>query len=289
MKALALLVIASTAAAQPKTAPDKFTKAAGDAFTAAVAADKAGDLRTALALYQKAHAISPHPSTMFNIADVERRLGNLEAAIKGFETYLAMDPVAKDKAQVEKTLETLYQTPGTLFITTLDTTSPESLDLPSAYVLVDGDLKKKPGPVEMHKLRNIPVIALSVPPGEHVVDLVTPLTYATRECEVGPGEQTFCELSAQPRIDGNVVISATSRQIEVKQDRQNKRLTYQRFELPVGGHRLIVTDRNYGCAPITVKPTPNAVAYSFLKATEYDRLKRCRTLDVKQLQLPFDP
>lgn len=289
MKALALLLIASTAVAQPKTAPDKFTKAAGDAFTAAVAADKAGDLRVALALYQKAHAISPHPSTMFNIADVERRLGNLESAIKGFETYLAMDPEAKDKAQVEKTLEALYQTPGTLFITTLDATSPESLDLPSAYALVDGELKKKPGPVEMHKLRNIPVIALTVPPGEHVVDLVTPLTYATRACEVGPGEQHFCELRAQPRIDGNVVISATTRRIEVKQDHRGKDLTYQRFELPAGGHRLLVTDRDYGCAPITVKPGVNAVAYSFLRTIQYDRLKRCRALDLKQLQLPFDP
>jgi tetratricopeptide (TPR) repeat protein len=289
VKTLALLLVASTAVAQPKTAPDKFTKAAGDAFTAALAADKSGDLRVALALYQKAYAISPHPSTMFNIADVERRLGNLELAIKSYETYLAMDPVASDRAQVEKTLETLYQTPGTLVITTLDATSAESLDLPAAYALIDGELKKKPGPVEMHKIRKIPVITLTVPPGEHVVDLVTPLTYATRECEVGPGETHFCELQARPRIDGNVVISATTRRIEIKQDRRGNNLTYKRSELPAGSHRLIVTDRDYGCAPITVKPATNVVAYSFLRTTEYDRLKRCRTLDLKQLQLPFDP
>ena len=71
---LLLAVLTGTAAAEEaakrKTAPDKFTKAAGEAFVAATAADQKGDLPTALGLYQKAFAISPHPSTMFNIADV---------------------------------------------------------------------------------------------------------------------------------------------------------------------------------------------------------------------------
>lgn len=284
-----LLLVAGAAFAQPKQVPDKFTKAAGDAFAAAAAAEANGDLRTALGLYQKAHAISPHPSTIFNIADVQRRLGNLRDAIKGFETYLAMAPDAKDRAQVEKTLDTLYQTPGTLFIITTDARDPDSLDLASGYVLVSGDLKKKPGPVEQHKIRKIPVIELAVPPGEHVVDLVTSLTYATRECEVGPGEQTWCELKAEPRIDGNVVVSATNRRIDVKQDRRGNDLVFKRFELPAGKHRLLVIDRNYGCAPLTVDTARNAVAYSFIRATEFEGLKRCRALDIKQQRLQFDP
>ncbi len=290
MKALALLLIASTAFAQPKKAPDKFTKAAGDAFTAAAAAEAAGDLRTALGLYQKAHAISPHSSTIYNIADVQRRLGNLRAAIKSFETYLVMAPDAKDRAQVEKTLDELNQTPGTLIIITLDASNPEALDLASAYVIVSGKVEKKPGPVAMHKIRNIPAITLAVPPGEHVVDLVTPLTYATRECDVGPGEQRFCELQAMPRIDGNVVVSATNRRIDVKQDRRGSDLVFKRFEMPAGKHRLIVQDRSYGCAPLAVETGgANTVAYSFIRATEFEGLKRCRSLDIKQQRLQFDP
>jgi len=290
LKVLAHLLLTSTAFALPNMAPDMYTKPAGEAFTAAAAADAAGDLRTALGLYQKAHAISPHPSTIYNIADVQRRLGNLESAIKSFETYLAMAPDASDRAKVEKTLDELYQTPGTLFIITVEASNPEALDLPAAYAIVNGKIEKKPGPVGTHKIRKIPVIELSVPPGEHVVDLVTPLTYATRECEVGPGEQTWCELHAQPRIDGNVVVSATNRQIDVKQDRRSKDVVFNRFELPAGKHRMLVIDRNYGCAPLTIEPAgANAVSYTFLRATEYERLKRCRALDIKQHKLQFEP
>lgn len=289
MKALVLLLMTSSALAQPKQAPDKFVKAAGDVFAAAAAADAAGDLRTALGLYQKAHAISPHPNTMYNIADVQRRLGTLSEAIRGFETYLAMAPDAKDRPQVEKTLETLYATPGTLIVTTPEPSDPESLDLATAYVLAGGELKKKPGAVETHKIRKIPIITLTVPPGEHVIDLVTPLTYATRECDVGPGETHFCELKAPPRIDGNAVVSAINRRIEVQQDPRGKRLVFARFELPAGKHRLMVKDRNYNCAPITVTPVANAVAYTFVKSTEFEGFERCRTLDIKQHKLTFDP
>ena len=57
MRAFVFLLIASTAVAQPskskvKRAPDKFMKAAGDAFNAAGEADAKGDLRTALGLYE---------------------------------------------------------------------------------------------------------------------------------------------------------------------------------------------------------------------------------------------
>ena len=295
MRALvAIALCAGVAHAQParktKQAPDKFTKAASEAFTAAATADTNGDLRTALGLYEKAHAISPHPSTIYNIADVQRRLSLLQQAIKSYETYLVMFPDAKDRAEVETLVDQLSKTPGTLIIYTTEASDRDSVDLAAGFVLVDGEIKKRPGPVAIQKPRNRAEISLQVPPGEHVVDLVTSLTYATRECEVDPGEQAFCELKAEPRIDGNTVVSAVNRRIHVVPDRRGKDMTYKRVELPAGKHRLLVKDRNYDCAPLPIEVAGgNRVSYAFLTTAEPEGFKRCRTLDIKQHRLQFEP
>ena len=201
MRALAILVLIATAAhAQPapkantKRAPDKFVKAAGDAFVAAAEADGKGDLRTALGLYEKAYAISPHPSTIYNVADIQRRLSLLRQSIKSYETYLALSPDAKDRGEVEALVDQLSKTPGTLVIYTSEASDRNSVDLGAGIVLVDGEIKRKPGPVPEQKPRNRAEISIQVPPGQHVIDLVTPITYATDECEVDPGGQRYCEL-----------------------------------------------------------------------------------------------
>jgi hypothetical protein len=295
MRALILafvFALAGAAHAEPKTkrAPDKFTKAAGDAFAAAVEMDGKGDLRAALALYEKAHAISPHPSTIYNVADVQRRLVHLRQAIRSYETYLAMMPDAKDRAEVEALIGQLATTPGKLVIFTGDVTDRDALDLPAAFVLVDGEIKKRPGPVPSMKPRDRAEIHLQLPPGDHVIDLVTPLTYASRECDVEPGGQRYCELKAEPRIDGNAVVSAKNRRIDVTQARNGKDLVYKRFELPAGKHRLLVEDRNYGCAPLPIDTAGgNTVSYAFINTDEWDGYKRCRTLDIKQHRLQFEP
>jgi tetratricopeptide (TPR) repeat protein len=293
MKALVILALLSQAAfaeSKTKRAPDKFMKAAGDAFAAASEADAKGDLHTALGLYEKAHAISPHPSTIYNIADVRRRLSQLRQAIKAYETYLVMSPEAKDRADVEVLLEQLAKTPGTLAIFTTQASDRDSVDLAAGIVLVDGEIKRKPGPVPEGKPRARAEIQLQVPPGKHIVDLVTPITYATDDCEVEPGGTAFCELRAEPRIDGNTVISASDRMIDAKLSRKDKDLVYKRVELPAGKLRLVVKDRSFGCAPLAldVASGGNTITYAFLKTTEFE-FKRCRTLDIKQHRLQFEP
>ncbi|MBA3499432.1 MAG: hypothetical protein M4D80_34685 [Myxococcota bacterium] len=289
---LFVVALAGVAHAESKTkrVPDKFTKAAGDAFAAATEMDGKGDLRAALALYEKAHAISPHPSTIYNVADVQRRLVLLSQAIRSYETYLAMTPDAKDRAEVEALIGQLSVTPGKLIIATGDVTDRDSIDLAAAFVLVDGEIKKRPGPVPTMKPRDRPEIHLQISPGEHVVDLVTPLTYASSECSLDPGGQRFCVLKAEPRIDGNAVVSAKNRRIDVVQERNGKDLVYKRFELPAGKHRLLVEDRSYGCAPLPIEAAGgNTVSYAFINTDEWDGYKRCRTLDIKQHRLQFEP
>lgn len=290
----ALAVLAGVASAEPaksrrKAAPDKFAKAAGEAFSAAVAADNAGDLRAAAGLYQKAQAISPHPSTVYNLADVQRRLGALRAAIKSYELYLAMAPDAKDRRDVEALVEQLARTPGKLVVITSGAADPNAVDLAAAYLFVDGKLARRPGPIGNVPHRGMPGTVLEVPPGERIVDAVTALSYAWRRCEVGPGEQRECDLRAEPRIDGNVVISAASRQIDVLPDRRSKSLVYRRSELPTGRHRLLVRDRRFGCAPLALEvPGGDTVTYAFLGTSEYE-YKRCRALDIERHQLQFAP
>ncbi len=284
---------ASTGGAKRKASPDKFTKAAGEAFAAAVTADQANDLPTALGLYQKAYGISPHPSTIYNIADVQRRLANLPLAIKSYETYLLLAPNARDRADVEALLDQLWRTPGTLLVFTGPTSNPKSIDLSAAYVLVNGRIEKKPGPLAKPKPKTSddPVIELFVPAGEHTIDVVTPLTYGRKQCRVQPGAITRCEVLAPPRIDGAAIISGERPFRAYRNaDSRTKDVVGQRFELPAGRHKLGLRDRSYECPPIVLDVSgANTVAYVHVSTAEYDGLQRCRTLDTKHHRLQFDP
>jgi tetratricopeptide (TPR) repeat protein len=288
-----VLAIAGSAAAdvpqaRRKGVPERLAKAARDAFEAAAAADAAGDLRTALTQYERAAVLAPHPSTVYNIADVQRRLALLDLAIHSYERYLALAPDASDRTEVAALIDTLAATPGTLHITTKDARHVDAIDLASAYVLVDGELRKRPGPVPAPKHGSDPRISLSVAAGEHVVDLVTPFSYATRECRIEPGGQATCELAAPPRIDGNVVVSGAGRQLDVTPGGRGNDRMFRRFELSPGAHPMLVGDRGYGCSTILIDAVREpAVRYVFVAASGYRGLKRCRAIEVKQQRLDF--
>lgn len=288
---LAAEVAAQPAPAQRKQAPtaDKFTKAASEAFAEAVEADEKGDLYRALTAYQKAFLIAPHPSTMFNIADVQRRLSLIPGAIKSYETYLALAPQARDRPAVEAMVAKLEKTPTTIHIKMGDTHRVDSIDLRTAYILIDGKIEAKPG-TEPRKLPNGDfAITFDVPPGEHVIDVITAITYGTDRCGSGPGEADYCTVTARPRIDGQLVLSARDRRIEILDTPKARSSTYNRVDLRPGRHRLLVRDRRFECAPLVVDvPRGDDVAYVFLNTTEYE-FERCRKLDVVRQRLPFAP
>ena len=292
--AVVLGVLAASAEARPqrKKASDKFSQAAGEAFAAAVAADTKGDLLAALGLYQKAFGISPHPSTAYNIADVERRLARWDDALKSYELYLALSPAAADRAEVEAVIEKLVTTPARLFVVTTGAKDPNSIDLARAYILVDGVIVIRPGtaPEARPEIGGQLAIALEVGPGSRVVDVVTPITFGSQICTVKPGDRRHCSVTAKPRIDGRVVISALDRGLVVKAARDGKTLVATRTELTPGRHRLLVRDRSFECSPLTIDaPSGGDVGYVFAWSGDYDGVPRCRKLDYTHHRLRFAP
>jgi hypothetical protein len=290
-------LLAGTAVADPDTAvrkgtPDKFAKAAGDAFRAAVQADKDGDLRAALGLYEKAFAISPHPSTIYNIADVQRRLNMLPLALKSYETYLAIAPTATDKKDVEALIDKLDRTPGMLWVATSPSSDPRAIDLTDAYILVDGEIKKTPG-VEIHagpyNFRE--GFGIDLRGGEHTVDVVTSVSFGSQTCRFGPGENRECTVTAPPRTDGAVVFNSSDRGLEVRVPGKGRRSQRElRFEIPAGKQRLLLRDRSYECPTIPVDvPKGGDVVYVFAQTTEHDRLERCRAVTLVTHKLHFAP
>lgn len=287
--ALAVLLAAPAASADRKPAPDRFAKAAGEAFVSAAAADQQGDLRGALGLYQRAWEISPHPSTIYNIGDVHRRLGNITEAIKAYETYLALAPNPPDRKEVEALLDQLVRTPGTIVLETSLPRDPNAIDFKSAYILVDGELRVKPGAASKLDDGGRPIVDLAVRAGERVIDVVTPLTYASRRCKVAPNRRESCTVTAKPRIDGRVVISNAA-QVVISTAPKSDPLGGKRFDLAPGRHELLVRDRWFECPPLVIEAPSGAddVAYAFLATDEWSGFERCRRLDVKQHRLHFD-
>lgn len=286
----ALVGPAAAEAPRAKRLPEKVTAAAGEAFAAAVAADESGDLRLAHDLYKKAFAIAPHPSAAFNLGDVQRRLGELAAALRSYETYLALAPGATDRADVEGLITRIGRTPGTLRLSTTSNVL-NAVDLANAYILIDGEIKRRPGaqPPLGTGPDGLPLLAIDTLPGAHQIDVVTALTHAHTTCAVKPGARTECRVTAEPRIDGALVVSGDDRLGVVLTAERKRGEINKRVVTPAGKRRLMVRDRNYECAPLVVDvPADDThVAYAYLGTREYDRLERCRTLTIRQHTLAF--
>lgn len=298
---LVLLALAGSAAADKepakrKTAPDRYIKAAGEAFAAATAADQKGDLPTALGLYQKAFAISPHPASVYNIADVQRRLGKMTEAVISYETYLAISPDASDRKTVEAVIEKLNSEPGSVFIITAPLSDPKAIDLKTAYLLLDGKIVVKPG-TPMTKAVDAGDnlgFELTIAPGKYKLDAVSPLTYGSSYCEVRPGERRVCSVSAPPRVDGNVVLSGNNGQLQIatKRPANLRRETdiYKRIQRPPGRDKLFVRDREFECPALVLDvPKGGDVVYAFVKQDETSHPERCRAVEVTQHRLKFAP
>jgi len=95
--ALVLLVVGLPGASQ---AQDDKARAAALAESAVVLS-RSGDYAEALALFEKAYALDPAPTLLYNIGRVAEKTGDLGKATKALEGYLAVetDPAMRGKAE----------------------------------------------------------------------------------------------------------------------------------------------------------------------------------------------
>lgn len=111
----------------------------------------AGQYKEAEEAFQQAYETVPNPVVLLSIAESQIHLKELDEAIANLERYLEERPNATDRADVEKRIEEVKQTPAILAIMS---------DPSGADISVDGTDSYKTTPAE-----------IELAPGEHTVEL----------------------------------------------------------------------------------------------------------------------
>lgn len=273
------LLVAAIAAAAPsgsplsparrKPPPEGFPAEAIEPFVAAILADRAGDLATALRRYQDANKISEQAGTHYNIADLQRRMEHWKQAVEGYRRYLELLPNAPDRAEVERLIAQIEARPGTAVIDGED---------PGAVVFVDG---KPLGPS--------PVV-LPLPDGRHVIDRITPTGWAYRSLELRPATTEHVRLTSSREEPGNVVLNGNVRSGGTWRDNGNQYRLPGRIALPPGRHTTYLVSPKRACAPL-VFDAPNAdeLVYVWIEAAEAERPGGCLPIKVQQTKVRFPP
>lgn len=101
--ALALLAAAPPALA---ASPDEAAQAKA-AYDEGAKAFRGQDYETALAHFERAHALDPSPILLYNMARANEELGRPAASIERFEQYLEASPDASDRADVERRIRVM--------------------------------------------------------------------------------------------------------------------------------------------------------------------------------------
>ncbi len=276
-----------------KATPDKITKAASKAFQEAMAAEDKGDLETAEALYEKAFLISPHAATAFNLAELNIQRGNLFDAAEAYHLYLGLAPAAPDRKEIEALIAELLRRPGTI---ELWWTASDTFDHTESYVLIDGDIVLKPGQaVKVVTRGERSQLSFPARPGEHIVEIVTPISYAADKVDVRLGGTLGRQIAIPPRVDGNLIASAPH-PITIDVGTRSVKVTGERLVAPAGTYLLGVDDGSPAreCPPVSVTtPRAGELAYIHVTPVELTKLplmhapQRCRKLATKQHRLVF--
>jgi tetratricopeptide (TPR) repeat protein len=80
---------------------------AAELFKKSAESYRQGDFAHAIELLDEAYALDPQPVLVYNRARAAEGIGNLDAAIAGYEKFLADEPNAPDRGAIEQRLVTL--------------------------------------------------------------------------------------------------------------------------------------------------------------------------------------
>ena len=280
----ALLAMASSAFAGPAFGPPPkpgppvrkpaslmFSADALGEFAEAMMADKAGDLEKAHDHYRRSSDDAKQPAALYNMADVERRMERYKDAIETYGNYLEAAPDAADRADVEKLIQTLKQTPP---IITVDG------DDARAIVFLDGVLV---GPSPQ---------TIQITPGWHAIDRIGPASFEHDTLEAKPLDMRHLQSSSRKEEVGNVVFT-TSSGLQMSGSWKDGDRTWRfphRNELPAGRYETVAFNEKYLCNSIVFDvPKGDGVFYVYIDAGPKPDRSACMPFTVKTKKLVFPP
>ena len=201
---VALLAVSSALVSVPayaKEPPKKASAEQKDAdrhFKSGVALFKEGKFKEALAEFERAYEIAPHPLVLYNIAGCHRELSNYGDAIRFYERF-----IKEGKGQVPTTRLTTAQTELDAILARIARVTVVIQGPPYATLYLDGA-----------QLGTMPIpMPLVLPPGEHkLVAKADEFKDAERTLRVASGDEAEISLTlseAPKKEDFGVSISGT--------------------------------------------------------------------------------
>lgn len=108
----ALVLFGQAARAQdcpPASSPEEARERAGEAFSQGQELFEAGDFSAALERFRCSYGLVPHHNTLYNMGECAAELGDVDAAIRYFQTYVETYPEVEGRAAVEERLRELEE------------------------------------------------------------------------------------------------------------------------------------------------------------------------------------
>jgi hypothetical protein len=197
---------------------------AAEHFAAAQEAERRNDWRAAIASYELAYQVSPHPNVLYNIGVNYQRLGEGRQAAAYLRRYLEAAPRASDRAQVLEQIDRLRRRPSQVTFSSRP---------PGATIVLDGrELGAAPVSVELAAGQHTAHAVLdgtSTPPRQVVVEYGEPIAI---ELHVG----------AQP---GRLTIESSAAGATIQIDGKEVGPPPHTTVLAAGSHAVVVTAAGY--------------------------------------------